>query len=202
VAEELAGESWLAGELTALQRRGLEAATRLVERLVAATDDTGDGRAGGEAAPPWPGALAIPGTAEVAGLCRDLMQAVPAARADDAGDPGTGSATSAPARLVLGSGTGAVTTRVWLHNGTVRRHVDVRLRCDELHDHAGASFPGVVRFAPDVLPELAPGASRPVDVTATVAGVRAVAGRRLFRGTIQAAGIPEAWLPIEVVVGP
>jgi hypothetical protein len=204
VADDLASGSWLVGaEMTALQRRGLDAATRIVERLVATTDGTGDGRAGGDAAAPWPGALALPSTVEVVGLWRDLVQALPTGRGDGpagGGNSGTGGTAGAAARLVVGSRAGAVTTRVWLHNGTVRRHVDVRLRCDELRDHAGASFPGTVRFAPDVLPELAPSASRPVDVTATVAGVRAVAGGGLFRGTIQVAGIPEAWLPIEVVV--
>jgi hypothetical protein len=86
--------------------------------------------------------------------------------------------------------------------------VGVRLRCDELRDHAGATFPGTVRFAPEVLPELPAGASRPVDVTAALAGPRPRPGLGggaavcVFRGTIQVAGVPDAWLPVEVVSGP
>jgi hypothetical protein len=206
VADELPGGSWLVGAgMTALQRRGLDAATRIVERLVAATDGAG-ARADGGGASPWPGGLAVPGAGEVAALWRDVARALPLGRGD--GPSGASGAGGAAVRLVLGSGDRAAATRLWLHNGTARTPVGVRLRCDELRDHAGATFPGTVRFAPEVLPELPAGASRPVDVTAALAGPRPRPGPGggpavcVFRGTIQVAGVPEAWLPVEVVAAP
>lgn len=205
MAGDLAGGSWLVGAgMTALQRRSLDAATRIVERLVAATDGAG-GRTGGAAASPWPGGLAVPGAGEVAALWRDVARALPVGRGD--GPSGAGGARGdggAPVRLVLGAEDRAATARLWLHNGTAGTPVGVRLRCDELRDHAGATFPGTVRFTPEVLPELPAGASRPVDVTAALAGPRPRPGpgaAGVFRGTIQVAGIPEAWLPVEVVAG-
>jgi hypothetical protein len=202
----LAGGSWLVGAgMTALQRRGLDAATRIVERLVAATDGAGV-RADGGGASPWPGGLAVPGAGEVAALWRDVARALPLGRGDAPSGPS--GAGGAAVRLVLGSGDRVATTRLWLHNGTARTPVGVRLRCDELRDHAGATFPGTVRFAPEALPELPAGASRPVDVTAALAGPRPAPGPGgglavcVFRGTIQVAGVPEAWLPGEVVAGP
>lgn len=191
--------------MTALQRRGLDAATRIVERLVAATDGAG-ARAERAAASAWPGGLAVPGAGEVAALWRDVARALPLGRGD--GPSGASGAGGAAVRLVLGSGERAATTRLWLHNGTARTPVGVRLRCDELRDHAGATFPGTVRFAPEVLPELPAGESLPIDVTAALAGPRTRPGPGggpavcVFRGTIQVAGVPEAWLPVEVVSGP
>jgi hypothetical protein len=205
VADELTG-SWLVGAgTTALQRRGLDAATRIVERLVAATDGA-RGQDGGTGAG-WPGGLAVPSAGEVAGVWRDLARALPVGRGDGpSGSGGADGAGGASLRLVLDPDDEATTARLWLHNGTSGTPVGVRLRCDELRDHAGATFPGSVRFAPEVLPELPAGASRPVDVTAALDGPRPRpgpgAGVCVFRGTIHVAGIPEAWLPVEVVTRP
>ena len=140
--------------LTALQRRGLDAATRIVERLVAATDGAG-ARPDGGAAAGWTGGLAVPSAGEVAALWRDLARALPVGRGNGpSGSGGTDGAGGASVRLVLGPEDEATTVRLWLHNGTAGTPVGVRLRCDELRDHAGATFPGSVRFAPEVLPEL------------------------------------------------
>jgi hypothetical protein len=89
---------------------------------------------------------------------------------------------------------------IWLHNGRSSAVGPLALRCGELSDAEGAVLDGgEVLFEPAEVKLLPPRSSRAVTVSFA-------AGRSLppgvYRGTIQARGLPGLWLPLEVAIEP
>jgi hypothetical protein len=93
-------------------------------------------------------------------------------------------------------GTGAGPgVEVWLHNAGGQEHAGLRLHCGDLRASDGAVLPaGALRFDPDVV-DLPSRSSRGV-----VVSVGADPPPGTYRGVILAAGVPDAWLPLEVIV--
>jgi hypothetical protein len=86
-------------------------------------------------------------------------------------------------------------TEVWLHNGSSAEYIDIALHCGDLRASDGVVLPAAsVRFNPAVV-DLPARSSRGVAIS-----VRAGAPPGTYRGVVLATGVPEAWLPIEVVV--
>ncbi len=84
---------------------------------------------------------------------------------------------------------------VWLHNAGGQEYAGLRLHCGDLRASDGTVLPaGRLRFDPDVV-DLPSRSSRGV-----VVSVEADPPPGTYRGVILAAGVPDAWLPFEVVV--
>jgi hypothetical protein len=84
---------------------------------------------------------------------------------------------------------------VWLHNGSATAYTDVALHCGDLRASDGAVLPAAsVRFDPSVV-DLPARSSRGVAVS-----VLADVQPGTYRGVVLASGVPDAWLPIEVVM--
>ena len=97
------------------------------------------------------------------------------------------------------SGDGRAEAEVWLHNGTAEPRANVSLHCGDLRAHDGSLLPaGAVRFDPDRVGELPARSSRGVVVSAVL---HADQPAGVYRGVILATGVPDAWLPLEIVVG-
>ena len=87
---------------------------------------------------------------------------------------------------------------VWLHNGTSSPVGPLSLRSSALTDSDGTTLESAyVRFDPPEVPLLPARSSRAV-VLSLAAGDSPRPG--VYRGTIQAAGDPNLWLPLEVVI--
>jgi hypothetical protein len=72
------------------------------------------------------------------------------------------------------------------------------MHCGELRAHDGAAISaGDIAFDPCDIAELPPRSSRGVRVDIDL--VRAAPGLT-YRGTVLAAGLPHAWVPVELVV--
>jgi hypothetical protein len=206
-----------------IQRRGLVAASELIERLTATDAATGgptDRSAGGGSAPGL-GGLGVGGLAGVGGLdalaqqwaelARRWLQAlaqVAAATGVGAGAGpgsfGTGVAAdvadiSPPevVRLTVRS-PGRATTAVWLHNGTSTDRRELRVHCGELRADDGEVLASAPRFEPASLDRLPAGASGRIDVCLDLGRDGVVP--RTYRGVVLVHGLPDAWLPIEVMV--
>jgi hypothetical protein len=215
--------------LVEVQRRGLLAAGDLVDRLTRTLDgDTGDG--GGSGRPPGDvaaGAAASdsgsPGSAaraaddlvqlwmDVVRLGLDLFGQVVAPRPDVRPDGGADGAT---VDLATGASTGLVRIRVtspepgsggrgsvgsrqeiWMHNGSGEHFTGLALHCGDLRASDGSVLPaGAVQFDPQVI-DLPARSSRGI-----VVSVQADAPPGIYRGVVLTAGLPEVWLPIEVVM--
>jgi hypothetical protein len=92
-------------------------------------------------------------------------------------------------------GTDCANAEVWLHNGSAAAYSDIALHCGDLRASNGAVLPAAsVRFEPPIA-DLPARSSRGVVVSV---GTDVPPGT--YRGVVLAAGIPDAWLPIEVVV--
>jgi hypothetical protein len=217
--------------LADVQRRGLLAASELVDRLVHTVDGvSGDrgGRDGPNDEPPAPhesaagnrGSTAPLGGGSLDDLVEAWLQLVRLgvdviARVAGSASGGTG-ADRAGARATVDVGTERATggvqltivlgeppepetaeADVWLHNGTGDAHAGVELHCGDLQAHDGAALPAAaLRFDPPVV-DLPARSSRAVAVSVTP---RAGMTPGMYRGIIQATGVPAAWLPVEVAV--
>jgi hypothetical protein len=229
-----------------IQRRGLQAAGELVDRLVGDADrhaaatsaddsetgapdrDHGDGHDphGAHGAHGAPGGS--PAAAQLFEVWLDLLrrgfQAVTDARvtavAPTSSNGHRGATVDLGAGLTTGtvridaaggdggswggdvedgrSGDGRAEAEVWLHNGTAEPRADVSLHCGDLRAHDGSLLPaGAVRFDPDRVDELPARSSRGVVVSAVL---HADQPAGVYRGVILATGVPDAWLPLEIVV--
>lgn len=212
--------------LVEVQRRGLHAANELVDRLVRSVDgeddyagvahpyDTSAGIGAGR-----PDASAAPSAAgptddlvrlwvEIVRLGLEtfgqfLMPGGPG-RPDSGShmatlDVATAASTGAvrvvvPRAPTSGANTDRAGAEVWLHNGSADAYSDVALHCGDLRASDGTVLAAAsVRFDPSVM-DLPARSSRGV-----VVSVRADAPPGTYRGVVLAAGVPDAWLPIEVV---
>jgi hypothetical protein len=198
-----------------VQRRGLLAAGALVERLVAAVDGDGDaGRdadadadADAEEAP----AGDLDGVVDLwADLFKRSLRAITALPGSDGNGLGGASATTldvdrpspaGPLRLTvdLGGAADQAGVELWLHNGTGEDRGRLSLHHGELRSHDGTALDARLRFDPAELDALPARSSRGVVVTVDLPDP-APAGT--YRGVALVEGLPDAWLPVEVVVSP
>lgn len=202
--------------LEQIQRRGVQAAGELVDRLVAAVDGARerDGTSNGDDAPspsgPWDGADLLGVWADL--VTRTLQAMVRLSVPDEEQrEPPTGGPVWVDA--VSGRGSGAValvvdpsagtsaSVELWLHNASERAVGRLRLHVGELRSPDGRMLPdGVVTFEPVSVDELLARSSRGVSVS-IVSPEPLAAGR--YRGLLQADGADEVTVPVEVtVVGP
>lgn len=93
----------------------------------------------------------------------------------------------------------SASAEIWLHNGTLEAAGPLRFTCGALAAPDGSVLEGTVRFEPPELEALAPRSSRGVLISFVAHGSSCPG---TYRGTIQAAGAAQLWLPIEVVVTP
>ena len=206
--------------LADIQRRGLQAASEVAERLVTVVDGNGDGSTG--RAPSVDGQpigdldglvdlwgelmkrslramVRLPTAAAAASAPPNGAPAAEAADTPPTVDVGT-SSVSAPLRLRTGApGETPAEAEIWLHNGTTEEHRELHIHCGELRSPEGESLPARPRFDPEVV-TLPPRSSRGVLVTVELFDEWAAPGP--YRGMVLVSGLPGAWLPIEVVVGP
>jgi len=207
--------------LVEVQRRGLQAAGDLVDRLVLAVDgrrdepgaeDLPSGEAAAGGATGGNGSAPRADTAGTTGVADDLVRfwidvvqrgldAFASAATAPAGTAPPDAATldlagsAATGAVVLTAGTGR--SEVWVHNGGDAAFEDVDLHCGDLRSPGGAVLPaGDVTFDPPRL-ALGPRSSRGVVVTA-----RAAAPPGRYRGLVQSGAAPDSWIPLEVVILP
>jgi hypothetical protein len=210
--------------LVEVQRRGLLAANELVDRLVRSVD--GDDVDGAEPPDESAGSSGSRRDSSMApsagGPADDLVRVwVEVVRLGletfgnflmptGPGRPGSSShvatldvataASTGVVRVVMpgpppsGGSTDRASAEVWLHNGSAAAYSDVALHCGDLRSSDGAVLPAAsVRFDPSVM-DLPARSSRGV-----VVSVGADVPSGTYRGVVLATGVPDAWLPIEVV---
>lgn len=196
--------------LVDVQRRGLLAASELVDRLIRSVDGDDIAAPGGRrAAPP-----ALGPTEELVQLWVDVVRLGLDTFAPFLTPVVEGRAGGATVDLATGASTGVVRldivrldpsshagradrsgVEVWLHNGSGRAYADLRLHCGDLRASDGAVLPATaVRFDPASV-ALAARSSRGV-----VVSVDADVPAGTYRGVILAAGVADVWLPVEVAV--
>lgn len=102
---------------------------------------------------------------------------------------------------VVRAAVGAEPVEVWLHNRTGAATGPLTLRCGPLSDAGGRVLEGVaVRFDPASIDALPARSSRGVHVAAGVEGSAPPPRAGVYRGVIQAEGVPAVWLPLEITV--
>jgi len=190
--------------LSSVQARGFRAATEVVNRFVRLADE---GFAGERTSPAPTSAPDASGGRDVdrvlsgfQKLAEQLMQSLNGSRVGtQTGDARLDLANdSASGQVVLETDQlGAVSTEVWLHNGSATDMGKVRLRCSDLLSHDGAVIASaMVRFEPDTVPMFARssrGVTVEVDVDDTVRPGS-------YRGTLLADGHADVWLPVALIV--
>ena len=204
-----------AAALTGVQRQGLDAARRLVERAISGSDrSTGGGPAGSDARR-GSGERPDPRDpiGDLLGYWTELTTQVLAKLAegreppprDRTGHDGRitvaidGSGPPGSIRLRLDDDPGGrlrAVSEFWLRNPGERSVGPVDLHLDELHTPDGHKLTGgSVAFDPPVIHELAPGSRCRVGVTASPRR-RPAPGN--YRGIVQSAGAPGLVLVLEV----
>ncbi len=175
-----------------IQAEGLRAAGELLERVL---ERDGDG-----AAPREPAAGRDYTTLLDAWAM--LLQRYAAALSG----PGAGESTTValdsgavgpPVRIEIRGGESTV-AEIWLHNGKSSPAGPLVLRCGTLSTPDGSELDGaLVQFEPRAVEQLPARSSRGVLVSLRPDGMLRPGS---YRGTIQAAGAPALWLPLEVVI--
>lgn len=179
----------VANAFAEVQRRSLEAAAAVVDRLVALVDgrDAVTPPAEGEPADPMDGIAKL-----WQGSVAELARIVPGLTPQPGIEIG-GSGAASPIAIPV-DGTGEGSAEVWLHNHTDQVWSSVRMRAAAPMAHDGAELPPL-RFDPEAF-DLPARSSRGVVVSATAPG--AAAG--WYRTVVLVEGAPEQWLPVVVVV--
>jgi hypothetical protein len=187
-----------------IQQRGLQAAGDLVDRVVKAVD-------GGDVAPSDPGATSTtPELDRVFDLWADLfrrsVQAMvqpfargpaPSFTTDEAAISVDGGAAPG-ATIRLTAGERSTTDELFLHNPTVRDVDGLHVHCGGLWAHDGTELAGGVTFDPETVDVLHARSSRGITVSISSNGTAPSPGT--YRGIVLVTGLPDAWLPVEVVV--
>ncbi len=190
-----------------IQQRGLQAAGDLVDRMVKAVD--GDGN--GEAAPRDSRSAST--TSDVdrlfdlwAELFRRSVQAMvqPFARGSMAGFTAEEAVVSvdggAPpgATIRLTAGARSKTDELFVHNPTVRDVHGLRMHCGGLWAHDGTPLADSLVFDPQTIDVLHARSSRGVKISTASDCTGQAPGT--YRGIMLVTGLPDAWLPVEVVL--
>ena len=193
------------GAFAEIQRRSLDAAAVLVERLVSTVDgqreQPGDGEP--DAAPRG---NAVPGVDDlVAGWARlwreSLTSLAGVVDGNGLGPSETGLQVGAPPhpaplRLVCEGPDSSATVEVWVHNPTQVDHVGLRVHVTPPCAHDGSALASQVVVDPAAL-DLPARSGRGVELRVTGGG----AAPGTYRALVLVEGLPDQWLPLEVQVG-
>ena len=171
----------------AIGRRGLDAATALVERVVARYD-------GAPAGPLDQVPIADPG-----GLGADVFQQAWRLVAGVASVAPLGGPTADVLHLDAGAGADVGGT-VWLHNTTEAAIGELRPLLTPLIDSCGRVLDVDAHLTPERIPILRAGSSVPLHLR-LVADHHHVPGGT-YRGLMMIGGLPDQWLVVELVVAP
>ena len=181
--------------MTDVQRRSVQAAAALVERLVATVDGHEDDSADASPAQSNDDDALI----AFAKLWRQSMTSFAAAVTGDEKDEPridvSAGAAPSPLRVTLDAESGHGAIEVWVHNPTADAIDKLRVHCTEPRAHDGASLSAAVTAAPDAF-DLPARSSRGVTIGVSASDPR----RGVYRGLVLVEGLPEQWLPIEITV--
>jgi len=184
--------------LTDLQRRGLEAAQQLTDRLARAVDGTADpvGPAPDDSAGVASG---LDGLVDLwAELTKGALRVVVSQVGSLAPSPaGDGAGPDRNVSVVLANGSGA-STEIWLHNESQADQTDLRPHCGELRAADGALLATDVVFEPPTI-EVLPGRSSK-GVMLRVGEPPADTVPCTYRGVVLVDRLPDAWLTLTVRV--
>ena len=180
--------------MTDVQRRSVQAAAALVERLVTSVDGHEDPEA--EATAPTPNDDGLAGFAR---LWRESMTSFAAAMTGDETTTAPHidvSATAPPSTLRLHlDETSAGMLEVWMHNPTGDALDKLRVHCTEPRAHDGRALEAAIASEPDAF-DLPARSSRGVRIAVSAPGAR----HGVYRSLVLVEGLPEQWLPLEIVV--
>ncbi|MEY2469657.1 MAG: hypothetical protein QOF21_2355 [Actinomycetota bacterium] len=184
-----------------VQRRSVEAAGALVERLIASVD----GNHSASAEPddndaPRPATDAEDALAGFAKLWRDSITSLAAAVSDKSDTApridATAGPTPSPVRIEVDPTTCGGTAEVWLHNPGSDALDKLRVHWGAPQSHDGSTLdPLSIVADPDAF-DLPARASRGVTITINVAD----AAPGTYRTMLLVDGLPDQWLPVEIVV--
>ncbi len=170
----------------AIGRRGLDAATALVERVVARH----------ESAPAGP-LEHVPTVADLGELGADLFQQAWRLVAGMASVAQVDEPTADVLHLEAGAWADVRGT-VWLHNTTDAAVGELRPLLTQLVDPRGTVLDVDVHLTPERVPQLGAGSSIPVQVR--LVADRHHPARGTYRGLMLIGGLPDQWLVVELVV--
>lgn len=179
--------------MTDVQRRSVQAAAALVERLVATVDGHEDTQT--DASTPTANDDDL---AAFARLWRESMTSFAAAMTGDANAAPhldvSAAAPPSPLRVQLDeAGEGAL--EVWMHNPTGDALDKLRVHCTEPRAHDGGTLDAAITAEPDAF-DLPARSSRGVRIAVSAPGAQ----HGVYRGLVLVDGLPEQWLPLEIVV--
>ncbi|MEY2399141.1 MAG: hypothetical protein QOJ00_2315 [Actinomycetota bacterium] len=186
--------------MTDVQRRSIEAAGALVDRLIATVDGTassappdGDADAGG-AAPDANDAIA-----GFARLWRDSISSLAGVVPGVAGAPSLDVSAGGPPpslRVVLDATTRRGSTELWVHNPSAEAFDKLRVHCGAAHAADGTTLGAMAVTAEPHSFDLPARASRGVVLSVDAADARA----GVYRAIVLVDGVADQWMPIEIVV--
>ncbi len=181
-----------------VQRRSIEAASALVERLIATVDGNHDDASGDQRDGAAPSA-ADDAMAAFARLWRDsvtnLAGVVPGPGSTAALDV---SASGPPPslRVTLDATTRRGTTELWLHNPSANAFDKLRVHCGVPQAPDGTTLGALAVTADPHSFDLPARSSRGVQLAADAAEARP----GVYRAIVLVDGVAEQWMPIEIVV--
>jgi hypothetical protein len=189
--------------MTDVQRRSAEAAGALVERLVSSVDGR---HADDEPAEPddrlHPPTDAEDAMAGMAKLWRDSITSLATALSGNPAAPATAridvnaGAIPSPLRVVLDADTSTGEIEVWLHNPSSEAFDKLRVHCGAPVAHDGSTIDADALVAnPDAF-DLPARSSRGVEITIEAPDTRP----GVYRALVLVDGLPDQWLPLEIVV--
>jgi hypothetical protein len=206
------GEPWPPGDFgpfqalstfTDVQRRGLEAASQVIEGFLAAFGTQRPSADAAEASGQEPGFAQVRATmARALDLYSDLVRRSFEGYADlveqslRVGGVRMRAAEDGPAELAMQGAAGArAAGSVWLHN-TTDRSASADLHLTGLTAHDGRMVPGTAASFEPATVRISAGTSVAARLALTLDGVRP----GLYRGHVLADGLPDAALPVRLLV--
>jgi len=185
-----------------VQRRSVEAAGALVERLIASVDGNRHDDAERDDEGTRPATDAEDALAGFAKLWRDSITSLAAAVSDKPDATPridvTAGPTPSPVRVELDPATRCGAAEVWLHNPGSNALDKLRVHWGPPQTHDGSTLdPLSIVAEPDAF-DLPARASRGVTLTINVSDVHAAAGT--YRTLLLVDGLPDQWLPVEITV--
>lgn len=185
--------------MTDVQRRSIEAAGALVDRLIATVDGTAppDGGSGDDRTPgPSVTDDALAGFAR---LWRDSISSIAGVVPGAGGGPSLDVSAAGPPpslRVTLDPASLRGTTEVWVHNPSAEAFDKLRVHCGAPQASDGATLGALAVTAEPHSFDLPARSSRGVQLS--VAATDARPG--IYRAIVLVDGVAEQWMPIEIVV--
>ena len=184
--------------MTDVQRRSVEAASALVERLVATVDGNHDDAAYDPQRDDAPSATddAIAGFARLwRESITNLAAVVPGAGAAPALDVST-SGPPPSLRVTLDAASRRGTTELWLHNPSADAFDKLRVHCGTPQAPDGTTLGALAVTAEPHSFDLPARSSRGVQLSVDAADARP----GVYRAIVLVDGVADQWMPIEIVV--